>query len=79
MVKQIIKAYTTTCIIHVHVYYNETYITENHTSKGSSLPGPAGDQLEWPGGNLLAGGCHPDNGGHTPPLVARLQGRSLST
>ena len=51
--------------------------TTIQTSKGSSLPNSAGDQLEWTGGDFLPCSCHSNDSGHSPSLVTRLQRSSL--
>ena len=43
------------------------------TTKSTALPYTASDELEWAGGNLLAGGGDTDDDGLSPSLVAGLE------
>src|SRR6202012_1587972 len=43
-------------------------------AKGCALPDTAGDELEWPRGDLLARLRHPDDDAFAPAAMAGLQG-----
>src|SRR6056297_2222205 len=45
-------------------------------AEGSAAPGPAGHQLEGPGGNLGSGGCDADDDALAPALVGALERRA---
>src|SRR6056297_3411669 len=45
-------------------------------AEGGAAPGPAGHQLEGPGGNLGSGGCDPDDDALAPALVGAFERRA---